>query len=98
MQEQFDHYIFQSSFERFYEANENGMFNFAVAASLTVHLSKEMKINGKIGLGKSLKNDALKTAASMEISEGGTNSWYMGGISENDCECIFISHGDANVS
>lgn len=40
MQEMFNYYIFQTSFERFYEANEYGMFNFPIATHLTVRVPK----------------------------------------------------------
>lgn len=55
MQEQFNHYIFQQSFERFYEPNEAGLLNFPFACSLRIRVSKEMKINGILGTCKSLK-------------------------------------------
>ncbi len=40
MQEQFNHYIFQQSFERFYEQNEVGLLNFPFACSLRIRISK----------------------------------------------------------
>jgi len=84
MQEMFNYYIFQTSFERFYEANEYGMFNFPIASVLTVRVPKELRINGLLGLGKSLKENTLKTASDMEIGEGATNVWYLGGIAQNN--------------
>jgi len=45
-----------------------------------------------------LKDNALKTAADMEIGEGGTNSWYLGGISTNNALCIILSLNDSNSS
>lgn len=40
MWEQFDHYIFRESFERFYSANESGMFDFPFATQLRIRVSK----------------------------------------------------------
>lgn len=40
MHELFNHFIFKTSFERFYEANEYGMFNFPISCQLTVRVSK----------------------------------------------------------
>jgi len=34
----------------------------------------------------------------MEIGEGGTNSWYLGGISGNNALCIMLSLSEANSS
>lgn len=47
-----------------------------------------------LGLGKSLKDNILKTASDMEIGEGGTNVWYLGGIAQNNAECIILSHSE----
>lgn len=68
------------------------MFNFPIAAHMTVRVPKELKINGLLGLGKSMKDNFLKTASDMEIGEGGTNVWYLGGIAQNNAECIILSH------
>lgn len=67
MHELFNHFIFQTSFEKFYSANEYGLFDFPIATHLTVRVPKELKINGLLGLGKSLKENTLKTASDMEI-------------------------------
>ena len=40
MHELFDHFIFKTSFEKFYEANEYGMFNFPVSCYLNIRVSK----------------------------------------------------------
>lgn len=74
------------------------MFKFAIAAHMNVKLSKEMRINGMIGLGKSLKDNTAKTAAEMEIGQGGTNLWYLGGVLDTSCYCLFVSHSQANTS
>ena len=55
MHEEFSHYIFKESFERFYSANEAGMFNFPFATTLKIRICKEMKLNGILGLAKSMK-------------------------------------------
>jgi len=34
----------------------------------------------------------------MEIGEGGTSSWYLGGISTNNALCIIVSLNDSNSS
>lgn len=67
MHEEFDHFIFQQSFERFYEPNEVGLFNFPFSCQLRVRVSKELKINGILGTCKSMKENTLKTASDMEI-------------------------------
>ena len=53
MHELFNHYIFKESFQRFYEPNESGMFNFPLGCTLKIRISKEMKINGILGTCKS---------------------------------------------
>jgi hypothetical protein len=55
MQEQFNYYIFKTSFEKFYSANEYGMFDFPIACKMTLRVSKELRINGVLGLCKSLR-------------------------------------------
>ena len=65
MHELFDHFIFQKSFTKFYEANEDGIFNFPIAAHMSIRCSKELRINGILGSCKSLKDNVLKTAAEM---------------------------------
>ncbi len=34
----------------------------------------------------------------MEIGEGGTNVWYIGGISTNASLCLVVSLSEANAS
>lgn len=43
------------------------MFNFPIATVMNVRVPKELRINGLLGLGKSLKENTLKTASDMEI-------------------------------
>ena len=73
MHEEFDHFIFRSSFSRFYQPNENGLFDFPFAAQIRIRVSKEIKINGILGTCKSLKENSINSAAEMEIGEGHTN-------------------------
>lgn len=80
MHELFDHFIFKNSFEKFYQANENGVFHFPIATHMSIRCSKELKINGILGSCKSLKDNVLKIAAEMQIGQGNTSSWYLGGI------------------
>jgi hypothetical protein len=71
---------------------------YPISCQLTIRVSKELKINGILGLGKSLKDNTLKTAAEMEIGEGGTNTWYLGGISTNSSLCLVVSLSETNSS
>lgn len=98
MHQEFNHFIFKTSFQKFYESSEDNIMPYPVACQLTVSVSKELKINGILGLGKSLKDNTLKTAADMEIGEGGTNVWYLGGISTNTSLCLVVSLNEANTS
>lgn len=98
MHEQFNHFIFQQSFERFYEPNEVGLFNFPFACNLRIRVSKELKINGILGTCRSLRDNALKTASDMEIGEGMTNSWYLGGICTNNALCVMLTNSDLATS
>lgn len=43
------------------------MFDFPIATHMNVRVPKELRINGLLGLGKSLKENTLKTASDMEI-------------------------------
>jgi len=43
------------------------MFNFPLATTLRIRISKEMKLNGILGPAKSSKENTLKSAAEMEI-------------------------------
>jgi len=63
MHELFDHFIFKNSFDKFYSANEDGLFDFPIAAHISIRCSKELRINGILGNCKSLKDNVLKTAA-----------------------------------
>lgn len=63
MHEEFNHFIFTTSFEKFYEQNEQGTFEFPIACNLTVHVSRELKINGILGPCKSLKDNSAKFSA-----------------------------------
>ena len=65
---------------------------------MTVRVSKELRINGVLGTCKSLKDNTLKTASDMEIGEGLTNAWYLGGISPNAALCLMVSLSEANAS
>ena len=67
MHEEFNHFIFKTSFYKFYETTEDNLLPFPFACQLTIRASKEMKINGILGTCKSLKDNTLKTAAEMEI-------------------------------
>ena len=40
MHELFNHFIFQTSFEKFYEADEEGLFKFAIASTMQIRISK----------------------------------------------------------
>ena len=91
MHELFDHFIFRSSFPKFYESNEEGMFNFPIATHMSIRVTKSIRINGILGTCKSLKDNTLKTASEMEIGEGGTSSWYLGGISSGNSLCVLLS-------
>lgn len=94
MHELFNHFIFNTSFTMHYEANENGMFNFPIAARISVFLSKDMKVKGLIGYGKSLKEDKLNMASEMEVGEGKTNTWYIGGLQSNSALTFFIGNSE----
>jgi protein transport protein SEC23 len=65
MHELFNHFIFDSSFSMHYSANEQGMFSFPIAAKLSMFISKEMKIKGLLGYGRSLKEDKLNMSSDM---------------------------------
>ena len=91
MHEEFSHFIFKTSFEKFYETTEDNLLPFPIGCQLTIRLSKELKINGILGTCKSLKENTLKSAAEMEIGEGNTNTWYLGGISMNSSLCLVVS-------
>ena len=66
MHELFNHFIFDSSFTMHYGADEQGLFGFPIAGKVSVFMSKEMKIKGLLGYGKSLKDDKLQLSAEME--------------------------------
>lgn len=94
MHELFNHFIFDSSFLMHYGANEQGMFGFPIAAKVSVYISKEMKIKGLLGFGKSLKEDKLNMSSEMETGEGRTNVWYVGGLPVNTSLLFFIGNAD----
>jgi protein transport protein SEC23 len=98
MHELFNHFIFKTSFENFYQANEYGLFDFPIATHISLRLSKELRVNGILGTAKSLKDNSLKQAGEMEVGEGGTSSWYLGGVSVSSALCFVLSHAEANAS
>jgi hypothetical protein len=75
-----------------------GILNFPFASNLRIRVSKELKINGILGTCKSLKENTLKSAAEMEVGEGRTNEWYLGGISSTNALCVILSHSELSSS
>lgn len=65
MHEEFNYFIFKQSFPNFYQADPQGRFQFPIACKLTLRVSKDIRINGMLGPGKSLQDNTLKTAADM---------------------------------
>lgn len=94
MHELFNHFIFDSSFVMHYGANEQGMFGFPIAAKVSVFLSKDMKIKGLLGYGKSLKDDKLNQSTEVETGEGRTSVWYVGGLPVNTSLLFFLANAD----
>lgn len=75
-----------------YQANEQGLFNFPIAAKLNIYISKDIKVKGLLGYGKSLKDDKLAQASEMETGEGKTSAWYIGGIPANSALAFILAN------
>jgi hypothetical protein len=53
-----------------------------------------MKIKGLVGYGKSIKDDKLNMSSEMEVGEGRTNTWYIGGLQSNSALTFFLGNAD----
>jgi len=77
--------VFKESFRRIFRRyeesipGEGGHMQMGFAGQIQVYTSREIKISGAIGPCSSLKRPA-PNVAEVEVGEGGTNVWSMGGL------------------
>jgi protein transport protein SEC23 len=79
MHEVFNSEMFKDSFKKLFDKDANGDLKMGFAAKLDMLVSKELKISGAIGPCTSLKKGS-PLVAEVEVGQGGTTSWYLGGI------------------
>mmetsp|Transcript_56435 Transcript_56435/g.85339 ORF Transcript_56435/g.85339 Transcript_56435/m.85339 type:complete len:109 (-) Transcript_56435:327-653(-) len=79
MDESFDSDKFKDSFKKMFEKDAQGDLKMGFAAKIDVLVSKDLKVCGAIGPCTSLKKGG-PMVGELEIGQGGTTSWYLGGI------------------
>lgn len=82
MQESFSSDVFKDTYKKLFDRDPNGYLKMGYAAKLDMHVSRDLKIQGAIGPCISLKKSGGMVSETV-IGEGGTTSWYLGGIDRN---------------
>lgn len=89
MNEMFDSDVFKESYKKLFEKDANDELKMGSAARLECFVSKDLKICGAIGNCTSLKKGG-PSVSEIEIGQGGTSAWYMGGIDRCSTQAIYL--------
>lgn len=81
--------VFKDSYKKIFEKDMNGELKIGSAAKIDLFLSKDLKVNGAIGACISLKKNG-PSIGEVEIGQGGTTSWYMGGIDRSSTISFYL--------
>lgn len=87
--------VFKESLRRVFIRNPDdgtedaGQMSMAFAATLEVLTSREFKVSGAIGPVSSLKKHG-PNVSDVEVGQGGTNAWSMGGIDPSTTVAIYF--------
>ncbi|KAM3130641.1 hypothetical protein pb186bvf_017233 [Paramecium bursaria] len=82
MQEKFDSDVFRESYKKLFDRDSQGFLKMGFGSRIDMFASKDIKIQGAIGPCISLKKQG-PMASEQIIGEGGTTSWYAGGLDRN---------------
>ena len=88
MNEEFKQSHFDVAIKQYFKRDEHGSTIFGSNAEVTLHLSKEFKINGCIGNCFS-QNTKPKNQSDNPIGQANTNRWFIGGI-DQESTIMFI--------
>lgn len=88
-QESFNSDVFKETYRKLFDRDINGFLKMGYASKMDVFVSKELRIQGMIGPCISLKK-SNQMVAETPIGEGGTNSWYLGGMDRNSTICLML--------
>jgi len=87
--EMFDAQVFKDTFRKVFDRDANGDLRYGFCGDITINLSKELKVSGAIGPCTSLKK-ATPLQAELEIGEGGTSQWYLGGLDKSSTVGFYL--------
>lgn len=89
MGDSFNSSLFKQTFQKVFSKDSKGEFLMAFNATLEIHTSREVKINGIIGPCISM-NTKSPYVSETEIGIGGTNQWKMCGIDPNTTMGVYF--------
>ena len=81
--------MFKDSYKKIFERDANGDLKFGTAGKIDIFLSKDLRVNGAIGACTSLKKNG-PLVGETEVGQGGTTSWYMGGIDRSSTIAFYL--------
>ena len=79
MNEEFNSQVFKETYKKIFSKDSTDCLRIATAAKIDMFISKELKIQGALGVCSSLKKGG-PMVAEQELGQGGTTSWYIGGL------------------
>lgn len=89
MQESFNSDVFRDTYKKLFDRDINGFLKVGYAAKMDVHVSRDLRIQGAIGPCISLKKSGNMVSETV-LGEGGTTSWYLGGIDRNSTISVML--------
>lgn len=82
--------FFKQTYKKIFDLDpETNLLKMGTAAKIDLFVSKELKINGALGNITSLKKTG-PMVSEVEIGQGGTTSWYMGGVDRNSTATFML--------
>lgn len=87
--EMYNSKVFKDTFKKVFDKDANGDLKYGFNGEITVHCSKDLKISGCIGQCTSLKRTGPQVAE-VEIGQGGTTAWYLGGLDRNSSLAFYL--------
>ena len=94
--ELFDSPMFQESFAKIFETDEQNEMPIAFSGKVQVMMSPELKVNGAIGPCRSLKTGG-KQVGDYTVGEGNTTSWYLGGLDGSTSIAFYFDLAQAQL-
>lgn len=88
-QESFASEVFRETYRKLFDRDANGFLKMGYAAKMDVFVSRELRVQGSIGPCISLKKSGPMVAETA-VGEGGTTSWYLGGMDRNSTLALML--------